>query len=515
MDIDIKTIALFYLIANVMNNGLLYIIWRMYRKHFRGLSFLLADMCFQTLGSLFLLLRGVLPGIASIVLTNLFSVTGLICLLIGLELFFDQYRPRIYNYIVFVIYMVAIVYFSTAQDNLLARNVFLSCSIVFFNGQSSLFLFHEIKKESRRIAQFTASILLIYCIFSIGRVIALVLIPQPSNDFFNSGIVNSIAMIVYSSLNILITAGLIIMVSQRVLNEVQTEKDKYNKAFNSSPYAMILTKALDGKIFEVNEGFVHMSGYLPGEVIGKTTLEVGLWEDPEDRREFIRDLMNGDVHEKEARFRVKNDAFITCLISATIISILGEECILTSINDISEMNQIRKKLENMALHDTLTGLPNRQLFYDRAEIAFANARREKTRVAVVSLDIDRLKSINDQWGHTAGDFALVSVSGRLSNLLRKSDTVSRFGGDEFLILLDGVLRLEDIDRVVKKMIESVAEPIEFEGITMALSASVGIAVYPNDDLEIEELIRKSDEAMYYIKEHGRNGYKFYSGIEQE
>ncbi|HWR31237.1 MAG TPA: GGDEF domain-containing protein, partial [Negativicutes bacterium] len=94
-------------------------------------------------------------------------------------------------------------------------------------------------------------------------------------------------------------------------------------------------------------------------------------------------------------------------------------------------------------------------------------------------------------------------------------TVSRFGGDEFLILLDGVLRMEDIDRVVKKMIDSVADPIEFEGITMAISASVGIAVYPNDDLEIEELIRKSDEAMYYIKEHGRNGYKFYSDVEQE
>lgn len=515
MDIDIKTIALFYFIANAMNNGLLYIIWRMYRKHFRGLSFLLADMCLQTLGSFFLLLRGVLPGIVSIVFTNLFSISGLLCLLIGLELFFDQYRPRIYNYFVFVIYMVVIVYFTAIHDNLLARNIFLSSSIAFFNGQSSLFLFRELKKESRRIARFTASILLVYCIFSITRIIALIALPQPSNDFFSSGIVNSIAMIVYSSLNILITAGLIIMVSRRVLNEVQAEKDKYNKAFNSSPYALLLTKAFDGKIFEVNDGFVQLSGYQPEEVIGKTTLEVGLWNDPEDRREFVRDLINGDVHEKEAKFRVKNDTYISCLISATIISILGEECILTSVNDISEINRIRKKLENMALHDTLTGLPNRQLFYDRAEIAFANARREKTRVVVVSLDIDRLKSINDQWGHAAGDFALVSVSDRLLNLLRKSDTVSRFGGDEFLILLDGVLHQEDIDHVVKKMIDSVSEPIIFEGITMTISASIGIAVYPNDDLEIEELIRKSDEAMYYIKEHGRNGYKFYSDIDEE
>ena len=515
MDIDLKTIALFYFIANAMNNGLLYIIWRMYRKHFRGLSFLLADMCLQTLGSLFLLLRGVLPDIVSVVFTNLFSVSGLICLLIGLELFFDLFKPRIYNYVAFVICMTLIVYFTAFHDNLLARNIILSGSIAFFTGQSSLLLFRDLKKEYRRIARLTASISLAYCIFSIGRIIALVLLPQPSNDFFNSGIVNIIAMIFYSALNIMITAGLIIMISQCVLKEVQTEKDKYNKAFNSSPYALLLTKALDGRIFEVNEGFVRMTGYQPEEVIGKTTLEIGLWIDPEDRREFVRDLMNGDVHEKEARFRIKNDTFITCLMAASIISILGEECILTSINDISEMNRIKNKLEIMALHDTLTGLPNRQLFYDRAEIVFANAKRDKSHVAVVSLDMDRLKLINDQWGHIAGDFALVSVSARLSNLLRKGDTVSRFGGDEFLILLDGVVHVEDIGYVVKKMIDSVAEPIIFEGNPMEISASAGIAVYPNDDLEIEELIRKSDEAMYYIKEHGRNGYKFYSDIEQE
>lgn len=514
MDIDIKTIALFYLIANAMNNGLVSIIWRMYRKHYRGISFLFADMCFQTLASLFLLLRGTLPDLVSIVFTNLFSISGLVCLFIGLELFFERYQPRIYNYIVFAAYMATIVYFSAFHDSLFVRNIALSGSIVFYTGQSSILLFREFNKELRRIARFTASILLAYSMFSIARIVALVLLPQPSNEFFTSGIVNSVAMIAYSSLNILITAGLIMMVSQRVLNEVQTEKEKYNKAFNSSPYALLLTKALNGKIFEVNEGFVQMSGYRPEEVIGKTTLEVGLWIDPEDRREFVRDLTSGDIHEKEARFRVKSDVFITCLISATILSIHGEECILTSVNDISEMNRIRKKLEMMALHDTLTGLPNRQLFYDRAAIAFANARREKSSVAVVSLDVDRLKSINDQWGHSAGDSALVSVSGRLLNLLRKSDTVSRFGGDEFLILLDGALFPEDIRGVVKKMIDSVAEPIVFEGHPIAISASVGVAVYPNDDTEIEGLIRKSDEAMYYIKEHGRNGYQFYSEIKQ-
>ena len=514
MDIDIKTIALFYLIANAMNNGLIYMIWRMYRKHFRGISFILADMCLQTLGALFLFLRGVVPDIVSIVLTNLFSVSGLICLFIGLELFFSHYKPRIYNYIVFAIYMALIVYFSAFHDDLHGRNIILSVGILFYTGQSAVFLLRELNQVFRRLTRMIAAILLVYSIFSIARIIALVLLPQPSNEFFTSGIVNSIAMISYSILNIMITLGLILMISQRVLNEVHNEKDKYNKAFHSSPYPLVLTKAADGKIFEVNDGFIQMSGYQSEEVIGKTTLEVGLWIDPEDRRDFVRDLMNGDVHEKEVTFRIKNDSSITCLISASILSTLGEECILTCINDVSEMSRIRKKLEMMALHDSLTGLPNRQLFYDRAAIAFANARREKSRVAVVSLDVDRLKWINDRWGHTAGDYALVTVGGRLSGLLRRSDTVSRFGGDEFVILLDGVQLAEDAGSVVQKMIDSVAEPIVFEGNPITISASAGIAIYPNDDSEIEELIRKSDEAMYYIKEHGRNGYKFYSEPKQ-
>ena len=514
MDIDIKTITLFYFIANVMNNGLLYIIWRMYRKHFRGLTFLLADMCCQVLGSLFLLLRGLLPNIVSVVFTNLFSMFGLISLLIGLQLFFDQYKRRIYNYIIFAIYMALIVYFTAIQENLAARNILLSGSVVFFAGQSSWFLYRTLKGESRQIARFTAGILAAFSAFSICRMIALVLLPQPSNDFFTSGIVNSIAMIVYSTLNIMITAGLIIMVNQRVLNEVKTEREKYNRAFHSAPYALLLTKVQDGKIFEANKVFVKMSGYQSEEVIGRTTLELGLWMDPEEREEFIRDLALGDVHEKEVRFRVKSGGFLTCLISATTITVLGEECILTSINDITEMNQIRKKLEIMALHDTLTGLPNRKLFYDRAQIAFARARRGKSRVAVVSLDIDRLKSINDQWGHAAGDLALVSVGERLLKLLRKGDTVSRFGGDEFLILLDGVQHTQDVVCVVAKMLESVAEPIVFQGNAVTISVSIGIAIYPSDDLEIDELIRKSDEAMYYIKEHGRNGYRFFSNIEQ-
>ena len=512
MEIDIRTLVLFYAVVNAMNNGLMFIIWHMYRKHYRGLTYLLVNMCLMTVGSMFLLLRGIIPEIPSIIFTNLFSVAGLLFTLKGLELFFDCEKKRIYNYALFAAFMCSVFYFSMVDNNLFARNIGLSAMIVLFNGQSAGLLYRIVKADDRKYARFTAGVLLGYCVFSVSRIIALVMIPQTNNDFFYSGIVNSIAMIGFSVFNILITAGYIMMVIHRHLSEAQTEKDKYISAFHSSPYALLLTKVSDGKIFEVNEGFVRITGYTPEEVLGKTTLEMGLWVDPEDRAEFVKSLLREeDVHDSEMRFRIKDGSIMTGMVSAKRICAFGEDCILTSVSDITEMVKIKERLEKMALHDTLTGLPNRQLFYDRAAIAMANARREKEMFAVISMDVDGLKFVNDHWGHMAGDHVLITVGNRLCDLLRKGDTVSRFGGDEFVILLNRVNQTEDVQITVKKIMQTVTEPVEGEGECIAVSVSLGIAIYPTDDTEIEALIRKSDEAMYYIKMHGRNGYRFFCG----
>ncbi|MEZ4628822.1 MAG: sensor domain-containing diguanylate cyclase [Eubacteriales bacterium] len=336
------------------------------------------------------------------------------------------------------------------------------------------------------------------------------MVPQNNNEFFSSGIVNSIAMIGYSILNILITAGYIMMVIHRQLKEAQTEKDKYIRAFQSSPYALLLTKVADGRIFEVNEGFIRITGYSSEEAVGRTTLQLGLWADPEDRVAFVKALMDEeDVREREMKFRIKDGSVMIGQVYAKRLSAFGEDCLLTSVSDITELIKIRERLEKMALHDALTGLPNRQLFFDRAAIAMANARREKEMLAVISLDVDGLKFVNDHWGHMAGDHVLVTTGNRLCELLRKGDTISRFGGDEFLILLNGVKSADDIHTTVKKIMETASLPLEVEGDCIAVTASLGIAIYPTDDTEIEALIQKSDKAMYYIKSHGRNGYSFY------
>ena len=139
-------------------------------------------------------------------------------------------------------------------------------------------------------------------------------------------------------------------------------------------------------------------------------------------------------------------------------------------------------------------------------------RSEKEKMAVVSLDVDFLKAVNDRWGHAAGDQVLITTSQRLSGLLRRGDTISRFGGDEFVILLSGVSGKEDVVVTVKKIMASLSAGTEIGQGSVNISVSMGVALYPDDDRDIDALIGKSDEAMYLVKTNGRNGYRFYCDI---
>lgn len=177
--------------------------------------------------------------------------------------------------------------------------------------------------------------------------------------------------------------------------------------------------------------------------------------------------------------------------------------------DITERKQLQQKLEEIATHDYLTGLPNRVLLRDRFIVAEALARRNKARLAVMSLDMDKFKSINDTLGHEAGDQVLKVFSARLSGIIRASDTIARIGGDEFILLMLETRRREDAAAIAQKILDSCTEPLSIDGHQLHLSTSIGIAIYPEDAEDMETLIKKSDAAMYYSKGHGRNQFRFF------
>lgn len=507
--LDIKTLMLIYFIINLLNAFILLIIWRQYRRHFAGLHLLFIDMIFQMTGFLLSLLRDILPAMLSIVLSNMLIISGALLVLIGLEQFFNLRTKHMHNFIMLAVFFLVLVYFSLIDPNLTAREIAISAMIVIINGQSSYLLFRRVTAKFRNIAIFPGITLLVFAVVSFVRIIVLACVTDHPNEFFQSDLINSVVITIYLALCILFSISLILLVSGRLYGEVRIEKDKYNIAFNASPYAILLTRMRDGEIFEVNEGFTAIFGYMPKEVIGKTTLEINLWTSEQDRSMMIRDMSNGRIIRGfEMQFLDKDGKTIMGLLSSNVVDVNNEKCLLTSISDITEMVIMRQELEELATHDILTGLPNRKLLYDRFELAKANAQRENMKLAIISMDIDMLKAVNDNLGHDAGDQVLLTISKRLTDLLRKGDTVSRFGGDEFVLLIGGVSQHEDIDNVVRNIQTSLAEPINLAESSVNITVSIGIALYPENGDDIKDLLRKSDAAMYQVKKSGRNNHNY-------
>ena len=179
--------------------------------------------------------------------------------------------------------------------------------------------------------------------------------------------------------------------------------------------------------------------------------------------------------------------------------------------DITARKKLEQKLTQMATLDGLTGLPNRMLLRDRFDVALAGALRNNEGLALMMLDFDRFKSINDSYGHDVGDMLLVAATGRLTALLRKSDTVARMGGDEFAILLPEMAPPEDAVKTAQKILAAFREPFALDGKVLTTTVSIGIALYPADGEDMESLFKSADLAMYLAKDAGRNTYKLHGG----
>jgi diguanylate cyclase (GGDEF)-like protein/PAS domain S-box-containing protein len=196
--------------------------------------------------------------------------------------------------------------------------------------------------------------------------------------------------------------------------------------------------------------------------------------------------------------------------AASPIEHRGQPASLGTAFDITERKRAEERVRNLAYHDALTGLPNRRLFNDRLQVALAQAHRHREPLAVLFLDLDHFKLINDSLGHALGDRLLQRVALRLIGCVREGDTVARLGGDEFLLLLPGLGRPEDVGRVADKVLEALRQPFPLGDRELMVSASMGISVYPGDGGDVETLVNNSDVAMYRAKEQGRDSFQAYT-----
>jgi diguanylate cyclase (GGDEF)-like protein/PAS domain S-box-containing protein len=230
--------------------------------------------------------------------------------------------------------------------------------------------------------------------------------------------------------------------------------------------------------------------------------------------EKIKAAINGETRSYELKHRRFDGSLFDTEVSLNFLTDQGKKYLMAIIRDVTERKHREEIIRRLAYHDTLTGLPNRRLFIDRLEATIALAKRNKQKVALMMLDLDNFKEINDSYGHLAGDFLLKAVARRLSSTLRKSDTIGRMGGDEFMIIISfETLHQESVSSIADKILKAFDGPIQCERRYIKVTPSIGVAIYPDHGDNTDILNKRADSAMYNAKRLGRNRYFIYNDSE--
>ena len=270
---------------------------------------------------------------------------------------------------------------------------------------------------------------------------------------------------------------------------------------------MVLLTDETGTIVEANDRAMAAYGYPREELIG---LPMGRLRDEDSEIHFCEDGESIDGVVYEAMHRRKDGSVLPVEVSIRALDVQGRNFAQAIIRDITARKQAEARLAQLAQYDTLTGLPNRNLFRDRLDLAIARARRAGASLALMFLDLDQFKDVNDKLGHAAGDALLRAVGERLRESLREMDTIARLGGDEFTVLVESVPDRALAEAVARKIVSLFEQPVTVGGQDMSITCSVGITVYPDDAQDADDLLRAADNAMYRAKHEGRNTYRFYA-----
>lgn len=312
---------------------------------------------------------------------------------------------------------------------------------------------------------------------------------------------------------------------QRRAEEAFAESEgRFRQLFENSVDALLIHDQ-EGRIVDCNVEAYRSLGYTREELLALSVKDIAEDVIPEEEREAMANetpwqrAMSGrpgaSVGTHENRHRRKDGTTFPVEVALASMDYGGRRMIFAAVRDITERKAREERLSHQAFHDSLTGLPNRALFMDRLEHALARAGRRELGIAVLFLDLDNFKDVNDSFGHEAGDRLLVEIGSRLASCVRSADTVARLAGDEFTVLLEDMAELREAVRVVERIETVFEKPVRIDASELAVTASIGVVVETGSGRSSQELLNAADTAMYRAKKAGKARYEIYVPSEPE
>ena len=296
-------------------------------------------------------------------------------------------------------------------------------------------------------------------------------------------------------------------------NKLRRSEQRFRSTFENAPLGMLLADT-SGRIFQANRFAADLLAYEGDSLTGLHLSRLVPANGRVRLLEVLEQLIAGEVADSHSERRLVSQHGLEIWVNLHVVLQRSEEgnplYFIIQMADITEMKRSQERMERLAFYDTLTDLANRRLFNDRLQQAITRTQRNRKSAALMYLDLDQFKRVNDTLGHDAGDALLKHVSLRLQKCVRKEDTVARPGGDEFTIILYDISAINDASRVAEKILDELRKPISIAGQQLVVTTSIGITLLPQDSNDAQTLMRNADMAMYKAKERGRNNYQFFS-----
>lgn len=486
---------------------LLSISYKMTEKHFKGIRSWMMSVVVNFISIVGFLSVSNQSELYIITISSILLLTSMLFLVIGIDRFLDKKRHHYDIYAMILFTSIYIIYYSIIEfdRSLLSAGLAFTIGYICLRGGINLISPKHTIRFSNRIA--LSIFIFLMSISSFARVFNAFYVDLTiSNNLAINELDYVLIYIFYSSFTFL-SVQFNLLINQRLLDKTSVEEVKFKALFDKSPLAMMMGSFDKETVIDINEEFINQIGYTKSEIIGAKFNDLNIFEkfNQKNSLAYFLDSYSRLIN-SEVPILKKDGEIMHALLSVSIIKNKPDNFFVITLSDITKIYQLKEILHRYAHYDQLTELPNRRMFVKHFEMM----KNEAKSFAIVTIDLDDFKQINDHFGHDMGDQVLKLIALRLKTNLEVNDLVARYGGDEFIMIIEYLDDISILERKMQDILRIIQEKLIVNGQEFILKSSIGYAIYNLHGTDINDLMKKADNAMYRIKNSSKNDIKRYS-----